>query len=255
MDRYITNSFDTLIQDALSMPFSGWDFSMIADRWRTNPPSWDYLSMARNRMQGIGAMLDQDTGGGELLSTLAPFPLHTWASENYLPNIPVAKRRLEPLGVKIITDYTISSIPLPDTSLDLILNRHGGYNEPTLFRLLKPGGIFLTQQVGGQNNLRLNELLQDKADFMYSYWTKDFIIRQLKDACFKILTVKEEFPLSEFTDIGAVVFCLRIISWQINDFNVDKYRDRLYKIHQEIITKGPLQVHEHRILVEARKPL
>ncbi|MFZ2095403.1 MAG: hypothetical protein WAV05_02080 [Anaerolineales bacterium] len=90
MDKRTTHSFDTLIDDALSLPFSGWDFSLIADRWKTNPPSWDYSSMARNRMQAIDAMLDQDTGGGELLSTLAPFPLHTWASEIYLPNISAA---------------------------------------------------------------------------------------------------------------------------------------------------------------------
>ncbi len=249
------NSFDNLIQDALSLPFTGWDFSIIADRWKTNPPSWDYLAMARRRMQAIISMLDQDTGGGELLSSLAPFPAHTWASENYPPNIPVAKAHLEPCGVRIISDYTISSIPLPDASLDLVLNRHGGYAELELLRLLKPGGIFLTQQVGGQNNIRLNELLQDKPDFMYSYWTREVITRKLIDAGFELLSVMEDFPPAEFVDIGAVVFCLRIISWQIADFNVDTYRDKLYAIHQDIIAHGPLHVHEHRILVEARKPL
>jgi len=206
-------------------------------------------------MQNITSMLDQDTGGGEILSTLAPFPPHTWASENYPPNIPVAKSRLEPLGVKLISDYTISSIPLPDASLDLVLNRHGGYSEKELFRLLKPGAVFLTQQVGGQNNIHLNELLQEKVDFMYSYWTKKVITRRLKDAGFELLSVKEEFPPAEFVDIGAVVFCLRIISWQISDFRVDTYRDKLFAIHQDIQANGPLKVNEHRILVEARKPL
>ena len=248
-------NFDHLIQDALSLPFSGWDFSFLSDRWKTNNPSWDYPALARNYMQGITSMLDQDTGGGELLSSLAPFPPHTWATENYPPNIPVAKNRLEPLGVRIISDYTISSIPLPDSSQDLILNRHGGYSEPELLRLLRPGGVFLTQQVGGQNCIRLNELLQDNVDFMYSYWTKDVITHRLVDAGFQLLNVQEEFPLSEFTDIGAVVFCLRIVSWQISDFTVEKYRDKLYAIHQDIQAHGPLQVHDHRILVEARKPL
>jgi SAM-dependent methyltransferase len=206
-------------------------------------------------MQGISSMLDQDTGGGELLSSLAPFPAHTWATESYPPNILVAKNRLKPLGVQVISDYTISSIPLSDSSLDLILNRHGGYSEPELLRLLRPGGTFLTQQVGGQNCIRLNELLQEKVDFMYSYWTKDVITNRLVDAGFQLLNVQEEFPLSEFTDIGAVVFCLRIVSWQISDFTVEKYRDKLYAIHQDIQAHGPLQVHDHRILVEARKPL
>ena len=111
---YNLNIFENLIQDGLTLPFSGWDFSIIHDRWKTNEPSWNYPALARSRMQGITSMLDQDTGGGELLSSLVPLPSHTWASESYPPNIPVAKARLEPLSVQVISDYTISSIPLPD---------------------------------------------------------------------------------------------------------------------------------------------
>jgi SAM-dependent methyltransferase len=246
--------FDGLIQDALSLPFSGWDFSFLRNRWKTTKPSWDYLTLARSRMQGIQSMIDLDTGGGELLSSIAPFPPHTWATESYPPNIPIAKKRLESLGVQVISEYNDAAIPLPSASLDLILDRHGSYSEVELMRLLRPGGIFLTEQVGGQNCIRLNELLQDKPEFMYSYWTKRFITLNLKEAGFKLLNVQEEFPLAEFTDIGVVVFYLRIISWQVVDFSVEKYLKKLYAIHQEILTHGPLQVREHRILIEACKP-
>jgi SAM-dependent methyltransferase len=211
--------------------------------------------MARNRMQGISSMLDLDTGGGELFSSFAPFPPSTWATESYPPNILVARKRLEPLGVQVISDYADAAIPLPDSSLDLVLDRHGSYSECELFRLLKPGGIFFTEQVGGQNDIRLNELLQDKVEFEYSYWTKDLISRQLKEASFELMNILEEFPLAEFADIGAVVFYLRIIPWQVAGFSVDKYLDKLLDIHQDILTHGPLQVYDHRILVEARKPL
>ena len=246
--------FNDLIQGAHSNPFTGWDFSFLGDSWKTNEPSWDYPTLARNHMQGINSMLDQDTGGGELLSSLAPFPPHTWATESYPPNIPVAKDRLEPLGVQFISNYSDAAIPLHDASLDLVLNRHGSYSEEELLRLLKPGGIFLTEQVGGRNAIRLNELLQDKVEFEYSYWTKDLIARRITDVGFELLTAKEEFPLAEFADIGAVEFYLRIITWQVAGFSVDKYRDKLLTIHQDILAHGPLQVHDHRILVEARKP-
>ncbi len=247
-------NFNDLIQNALSLPFSGWDFSILGDRWKINEPSWDYPATARDHMFGITSMLDLDTGGGELLSTLAPFPPGTWATESYPPNIPVAKNRLEPLGVQVISDYSDTAIPLPNASLDLVLDRHGSYSEGELMRLLKPGGVFLTEQVGGQNDIRLNELLQNKVEFEYSYWTKDLITRRLKDAGFELLTVKEEFPLAEFADIGAVVFYLRIIPWQVAGFSVETHLDGLFKIHQDILTHGPLQVHDHRILVEACKP-
>jgi SAM-dependent methyltransferase len=247
-------SFDDLIQDGLSLPFSGWDFSILGERWKMHEPSWNFPAWVRRWMPGITSMLDQDTGGGELLSTLQPFPAHIWATESFPPNIPVARQRLEPLGVQVITDYTDDAIPLPNESLDLILNRHGSYSEQELMRLLKPGAVFLTEQVGGKNDIHLNELLQDTVDFQYSYWTKELITQRLKDAGFELITVKEDFPIAEFADIGAVVFYLRIIPWQIADFSVTKYRQKLYAIHQDIIAHGPLQVHDHRILLEARKP-
>ena len=249
------SQFNELITSALSLPFSGWDFSILGDRWKINEPSWDYPALARQRMRAVQSMIDLDTGGGELFSSFAPFPPHTWATESYPPNISVASQRLEPLGVQVISEYTDHAIPLPNASLDLVLDRHGSYSEIELLRLLKPGGIFLTEQVGGQNCIRLNELLQDKVEFQYSYWTKKMITRQLTKAGFELFTVEEEFPQAEFVDIGAVVFYLRIISWQIADFTIEKYRLKLYAIHQDIQAHGPLHVHDHRILVEARKPL
>jgi hypothetical protein len=89
---------------------------------------------------------------------------------------------------------------------------------------------------------------------MYSYWTKDVITEKLKRAGFTLQDVREEFPIAEFADIGMVVFCLRVVSWQIADFSVDKYREKLYALHRHIISHGPLQVREHRILVQAQKP-
>ncbi len=205
-------------------------------------------------MQAAQSMLDLDTGGGELFSSFTPFPPHTWATESYPPNIPIAKQRLEPLGVRVISEYTDAAVPLASASLDLVTDRHGSYSEGELMRLLKPGGTFLTEQVGGQNCFRLNELLQDNPEFIYSYWTKELITKQLTDAGFELHNVQEEFPLAEFADIGAVVFYLRIITWQVSDFSVEKYRDKLFAIHQMIQANGPLEVNDHRILVEAHKP-
>jgi SAM-dependent methyltransferase len=247
-------NFDQLILEAQTLSFLGWDFSVIGDRWKTSEPSWDYPHLARMYSRGIQSMIDLDTGGGELFSALAPFPPRTWATESYPPNIPVAKARLEPLGVQVISDYTDAAIPLPDSSLDLVLDRHGSYAEAELMRLLKPGGIFLTEQVGGQNCIQINQVLQDKVEFQYAYWTKDLITDQLLAAGFELLSIQEEFPPGEFTDIGALVFYLRIIPWQVADFSVEKYHDRLYALHQDMLTHGPLRVYDHRILVEARKP-
>ena len=251
----MNDSFDSLINDSLALPFSGWDFSFIHDRWQEDPPDWDYPTLARQRMTGGTRLLDQDTGGGELLASLAPLPPFTFATESYPPNIPVARARLQPLGVHLVSQYRDHALPFGDDSLDLVLNRHGSYSVHELRRMLKPGGLFLTQQVGGSNNLRLNELLQDVVAFPYQDWTLETILKDLQHAGLEILQTQECFPRNLFRDIGAVVFYLRIISWQVPDFTVEKYRDRLYAIHQSILRDGALLTHSHRIVIEARKPV
>ncbi len=250
----MNDMFDQLIQDALSLPFSGWDFSLMHDRWQQDPPTWDYPMLARQRMRGVQCMLDQDTGGGELLASLAPLPTFTFATESYPPNIPVARGRLKPLGVHLVSQYRQDALPFGDDTLDLVLNRHGSYVVPELRRILKPGGVFLTQQVGGRDNLRLNELLQDVVEYPYRDWTLDKMVAQLRHAGLEIVQAQECFPENVFQDIGAVVFYLRIIAWQIEDFTVEKYREKLYAIHQHIQRDGGLVTHSHRVLVEARKP-
>ncbi len=69
-------------------------------------------------------MLDMGTGGGEFLSSLAPFPPYTCATEAYPPNVPIAKARLEPLGIEVFQISEDNFLPIPDNTLDLVINRH-----------------------------------------------------------------------------------------------------------------------------------
>ena len=245
--------FEKLISEALAQEFSGWDFRYVAERWKESPLSWDYPQIVRNHIKPDIHFLDMDTGGGELLSLFQPLPRYTYAIEGYPPNVPVARNRLEPLGVKVIQTWGDDPLPFEDDLFDLVTNRHGSFIAPELYRALKPGGIFITQQVGGQNNFELNELIQDKPEFKFSYWKLDMAAKQLTDAGFQILDAREEFPETIIADIGALVFHLKIISWQIEDFSVKKYHDKLVRIHNLIQEKGDLRIRSHRFLIVAKK--
>jgi SAM-dependent methyltransferase len=246
-------AFEALIAEALHQEFSGWDFSFLADRWKEASTFWDYPEIVRSYIKPEYAMLDMDTGGGEVLSSFMPLPKSTYATEAYLPNVPVAKNRLEPLGVKLVQVWGNDIQPFVDGYFDLVTNRHGSYLAHELHRILKPGGVFITQQVGGENNFKLNELLQEKPEFMYSHWTLDFGVKQLTEAGFQILEQKNEYPETTISDIGALVFHLKIISWQITDFSVEKYHDKLVEIHNMIQKTGALKIKSHRFLIVAKK--
>lgn len=245
--------FDRLITEAWRHEFSGWDFSYISNRSRESRPTWNYRQLIREKLKPAQSLLDLDTGGGEFLSTLQPLPPYTCATEGYPPNIPLARARLEPLGVQVFDTLATARLPFADNSFDLVVNRHGGFLASEIYRLLKPGKRFITQQVGGRNCIRLNELLQNKVHFQYSYWMLDLAVGQLEEAGLRIIDQREEFPPLEFFDIGAVVYYLKAVSWQVSDFTPEKYYDKLGVIHNLIQETGRLVVTEHRFYIEAQK--
>jgi hypothetical protein len=45
-----------------------------------------------------------------------------------------------------------------------------------------------------------------------------------------------------------------MVPWQYESFALDSHRDRLLEIHRAIQATGAFETHEHRMLLEARKP-
>ncbi len=250
----LSSDFDRLVADALAASFSGWDFSWLEDRWINSSPPWSYRQRVRTACAGVHSLLDLGTGGGELLSSLAPLPPDTWATENYPPNMPIARNRLEPLGVRVVTGVPDDALPFPDGRFDLVINCHESFDAAEIYRILKPGGRFLTQQVGGQDNLRLNALLQDEVAFEFIDWGLGVEVQQLQTAGFRIVEQMEAFPESHVSDIGAVVYYLRAIPWQIEDFTVEAYHPKLLALHQQMLRDGGLTLTSHRTYIEAIKP-
>jgi SAM-dependent methyltransferase len=246
--------FKQLIQEALAQEFSGWDFSYLHGRMLGDDPTWDYGAIVKAHLPGVHALLDYDTGGGEFLSALTPRPALTTATEGYPPNVPVAGRRLLPLGIHVVNAVDAAHLPFADSTFDLIINRHGDYNAGEVFRMLKPGAHFITQQVGGSDQIQLNQALEDKISFPYVDFGIEELRQEFEAAGFLIFDLREEFPETVYRDIGAVVFYLKVISWQVPDFTVEKYYDRLAAIHNTIEEDGAFRSRSHRILLQARRP-
>jgi SAM-dependent methyltransferase len=245
--------FEQLTQDAWQHEFTGWDFGYVAGRMVEKPASWDYRQIVLDRMKAARSMLDLDTGGGEFLAGLKPFPPLACATEGYPPNVPIAQARLEPLGVKVHNTHAAVRLPFDDNAFELVINRHGGILAAEIFRILTPGGRFVIQQVGDKNCIRLNEALGAQPDAFSAMWTLDLAVRQLEQSGFAVVERKEEFPETEFKDIGAVVYYLKAISWQVTDFSIEKYYDQLGEIHNTIQAAGSFVVQQHRFFIEAQK--
>ncbi len=266
MKRHMTDDeFYMYLGAEYNMPFAGWDMSYLEGR-RVDlhpEPRWDYTATVLAVMNGIGTMLDMGTGGGERLASLAAMqqlPTHTIATEGYIPNIAVARQRLEPIGVAVVAIDDDARLPFADEQFDLIINRHASYDPHEVLRILKPGHRFITQQVGDQTNRKLYELFgYEPKDAFYpgvgqkSSWNLDYAVRELQDAGWQIIEQQEEFYTTRYYDVGAIVYYLKAIPWEIPDFSVEKYFDKLLEIDQLIERDGYVDVLFHQFFVVTQK--
>ena len=232
-------------------PFAGWDFSYLAGRMIESEPPWSYLDLAQAAVAGSQDILDVATGGGEIFSSLAPFPGRARAVEGYAPNLPVARRRLEPLGVEVFQGNTQSGMPFGDQTFDLVLSRHGGFRAAEMHRILRPGGVFLTQQVGGDN---LSDLVAAfGARLAYPDNTLDRVCADLAALGCEIQRREAWRGGVTFLDVGALVYFLKAIPWVVEDFDVERSREVLELLDGQVRESGSIQFTYSRFLVQAAR--
>ncbi len=245
--------FDFFAQEA-KQSFSGWNFAHIEVTRRVveAPLSWSYASIVLAQFRSARSVLDMGTGGGEFLSSLQPLPALTCATEGYAPNVPLARQRLEPLGVKVYAVDEDAHLPFSDGQFDLVINRHESYAPQEVLRILKPNGLFITQQVGDSNLSDLNGYLGAQP-YMFEHWRLDYAAQELRDAGWQIVVQKEEMPVTRFFDVGALIYYLKAVPWQVADFSVEKYFAKLVEMHKRIQRDGYFDAHYHRFLIMAEK--
>ena len=235
-------------------PFSGWDFSYLEESRRMVefPLQWKFANVLKSYLNDCHCLLDMGTGGGEYLSSFAPLPKKTMATEGYEPNVPIAKKRLEPLGVEVIPIHSDDELPFEDESFDLIMNKHESFEASEVARLLCEDGTFITQQVGGLNDCELNLWLNAEPSY-YSNWSLRSAVNSLREVGLTIVEAKDDISRTRFYDVGAIVYYLKAISWQIPDFSVEKYFDRLAALQDIINQQGYIDLTKHRFLIIAKK--
>ena len=256
--------FDELVTEALTAPFSGWDFSWLDRRSRTEPLPWDYSARVAALARSARTMLDMGTGGGEALALLPGRPPHTVATEAWPPNVPVAGRLLLPLGIPVIQNEAAADnmdqdgaddggrLPFRDGSLDLICNRHESFLAGEVGRVLAPGGTFVTQQVDYHDNDDLARTLGFETPQEPDSWV-GLAERQVTEAGLAIEEVARADRRICFDDIAAVVFYLKAVSWSIPGFRLEEHRDRLRALYEDV-SAWPVMSSGYRFLLVASKP-
>lgn len=234
---------------------TGWDFSYIEGRFSSEEEAlpWDMTAVINRYRRASDRLLDIDTGGGEYLLSLGHSHVLTSATEGYPPNVELCRKKLGALGIDFreMSDY--GHMPFPDGSFDIVTDRHGGYDAGELFRVLKPGGIFITQQVGEDNDRELVEMLLPGTPKSFEGHCLKRCAAELENAGFDVLESGEAYRPISFFDTGALVWFAKIIEWEFVGFSVDKCFERLLAAEEEIQRKGLVSGRIHRFYIAARR--
>ena len=233
----------------------GWDFSHIEGRYSQQQDfPWDYREIIEEYLRPDRKILDMDTGGGEFLLSLNHPHENTAAMENYPPNVQLCREVLLPLGIDFRPGSGNGPLPFADGSFHMVLNRHGVFNPLEIHRVLKPGGIFITQQVGAENDRELVKLLCGETPLPFPEQYLSAVSQKFEASGFTILRSGECFRPIRFFDVGALVWFARIIQWEFPAFSVDTHRDNLFRAQQLLEETGSLDGSVHRFLLVAQKP-
>ena len=231
----------------------GWDFSHIEEHHTQDALPWDYKEEILTYLKPEHRILDLDTGGGEfLLSLHHPFE-NTAATENYPPNVKLCAETLLPLGIDFKQADVKDQLPYADASFDIVLDRHGDFNAAEIYRVLKPGGYFITQQVGAENDRELVQALLGDIPLSFPQQYLHLTETAFEAASFTVVKTQEAYPMIRFTDIGALVWFAKIISWEFVGFEVEKCLPQLFALQDMLEKNGEVTAKTHRYMLIAQK--
>jgi SAM-dependent methyltransferase len=237
-----------LLEAADEAPVGGWSFSWIANRSTVTPLPWDFRTIAESALVRASVALDMGTGGGEFLATVSTGTAFVVATEAWLPNAPVAKLKLDPLGIPVVHDEGAADnvdqavraaagdkgrLPFRSEAFDVVLNRHEAFVAREVARVLRPGGEFVTQQAdSGSADFYALLGLDAPPDDAFRL---DHAAAQLKRAGLTVVDSGAEDEERTFADIGALAWYLRRVPWTIPGFTIERHREALLRLHDQDI--------------------
>jgi SAM-dependent methyltransferase len=240
----------------------GWDFSRMRDY--TEPAPWDYMDVVRRYLHPSHHVLDVGTGGGEKFLELAP-RFGTGIGIDIEPQmIEVAERNRSAAQVENVSFRPMRAevLNFPDGTFDVVLNRHSVVRVAEVVRVLKPGGLFITQQVGGRNTQSIFTAFGwgPNGDFYRRVWEEEGSAPQdtasLADqfsSLGQVVVARGEYDVRQyFLDVESLVFWLKAVPLP-EEFDIERHWQGVNRIITDYGTDRGIETNEHRELLIARK--
>lgn len=232
----------------------GWDFSEV--KVEKEGLKWDFYEQVKRKANNKGRILDIGTGGGKKILKASEGFDEVVGIDSSEAMISKAKENLEEAGVDNVEFKLMDSTKLKfaDESFDVVTSRHAPYKADEVYRVLKEGGIFMTQQVSLGDIRNIKEVFgrgqgwgEEEGSF------KERMVEELRDAGFKDIKVDEDEVDEFYQRVEDVLFLLKHTPI-IADFGEREGDfEKMEKFIEENREERGIRTTEKRFMLVARK--
>ena len=229
----------------------GWDFSRVRDAHE--PVPWDYLDVVRRYLQPIDRVLDVGTGGGEKLLSLAACYDSAVGVDASAEMIETAQRNKAAAQVETASFEVMrgEALRFPDGAFDVVLNRHCSVDVRETFRVLRPGGYFVTQQVGARNAQNICALFGCGVGGEYEvelFQELPILAGAFRQLGCRVVCAAEYDVRYWFLDVESLLFWFQAIPMP-QDFDIETHWRQVDLVITEFGTPQGIETNEHRELL------
>lgn len=184
--------------------------------------------------------------GGEYVSLFNNLPPITYVVEARQEQ---AEAKLANRNVKVTKLTHEGKLPFKDERLDVIVNELSNYDKYDLYRVVKPGGYIIVNQMGSDNYKELiNIFLPFK---LHGRWDKETGAKTLSDIGLEIVDSVEEHGYIRFDSLASFIQFMKGITRA--DVTQDRFINFYSQVLKQIKEKNYFELTTHRFMIVAKK--
>lgn len=184
--------------------------------------------------------------GGEYVSQFEYLPPLTYVVEAQNEK---AEEKLENRNVKVTKLTTEGKLPFKDERLDVVVNELSNYDKYDLYRVVKPGGYIIVNQMGSDNYKELiNIFLPFKLN---GRWDKESCSQTLSDIGLEIVESAEDYGYIRFDSLASFIQFMKGMTR--TDVAQERFINFYSHVLKQIKENKYFELTTHRFMVVARK--
>lgn len=184
--------------------------------------------------------------GGEYVAAFEHLPPLTYVVEAQYEK---AEEKLADRNVKVTKLTNEGKLPFKDERIDVIVNELSNYDKYDLYRVVKPGGYIIVNQMGSDNYKELiNIFLPFK---LHGRWDREASCQTLSDIGLEIIDSVEEHGYVRFDTLASFIQFMKGITKA--DITQDRFMNFYSHVLKQIKDKKYFELTTHRFMVVARK--